>query len=83
MGCDATHLLGTAATHKGNIMQALKDKMLEKAKSLTIEDLKVEAVKMNQCYEDYTHHVLTALLDALESKVSEQEFVEFCNQLSA
>ena len=83
MGCDATHLLGTAATHKGNIMQALKDKMLEKAKSLTIEDLKVEAVKMNQCHEDYAHHVLTALLDALESKITEQEFVDFCDQLSA
>lgn len=79
----ATHLQVTAVTHKGNIMQSLKDKMVEKAKSLTIEDLKAEAVKMNDCLEDYAYHVLNALLDALESKVSEQEFVEFCNELSA
>ena len=64
-------------------MQALKAKMVEKAKSMKIEDLKSEAAKMAQCFEDYADHVLMALLDALESKVSEQEFVEFCDQLSA
>ena len=64
-------------------MQALKAKMVEKAKSMKIEDLKSEAAKMAQCYEDYAHYVLTALLDALESKITEQEFVDFCDQLSA
>lgn len=77
----ATHLRGTATTHKGNIMQALKAKMVEKAKTLTVAELKTEAGKMSQCFEDYADHVLMALLDALESKVSEQEFVEFCGKL--
>lgn len=79
----ATHRRVTAATHKGNIMQALKAKMVEKAKTLTVAELKTEAGKMAQCFEDYADHVLMALLDALESKVSEQEFVEFCEKLSA
>lgn len=64
-------------------MQALKDKMVKKAKSLTVEELKAEAAKMAQCLEAYADHVLMALLDALESKVTEQEFVEFCEQLYA
>lgn len=64
-------------------MQALKAKMVEKAKTLTVAELKTEAGKMSQCFEDYAHYVLTALLDALESKITEQEFVDFCDQLSA
>lgn len=64
-------------------MQALKAKMLEKAKTLTVTELKIEAEKMSQCFEDYAGYVLTALLDALESKVTEQEFIAFCDKLSA
>jgi hypothetical protein len=56
-------------------------KMTEIASQMTVADLKEQAVKMFNCFEDYADDVLSSLLAALESKVSEEEFVSFCEAM--
>ena len=53
--------------------------MTQIASQMTVTDLKEQATKMFKSAEEYAGDVLNSLLNALELKVSEEEFINFCN----
>ena len=55
--------------------------MTEIASQMTVADLKLQAVEMFNSVEAYAGDVLNALLNALELKLSEQEFISFCEAM--
>lgn len=57
------------------------EKMTVVANQMTVADLKEQAIKMMNSVESHASDVLNALLNALESKVSEEEFVAFCDAM--
>lgn len=57
------------------------EKMTSVANQMTVADLKEQAIKMMNSVESHATDVLNALLNALESKVSEDEFVAFCDAM--
>lgn len=61
-------------------MKTLND-MIKIASKMEISDLKEQAVKMFNSTEDYAGDVLSALLNALELKIAEVEFIKFCEAM--
>lgn len=61
--------------------QAIKAKMIATARQLSAEQIKAELVKLADNMEAWADHLYAALLDTLESKVSEKEFIEFCESI--
>ncbi|MHB0992715.1 MAG: hypothetical protein ACYC0M_15760 [Burkholderiales bacterium] len=57
-------------------------KMIDIAKKLSVEKLKLEIVRYHNDFSEIAEIVLSALMPALESKISESEYVEFCNALA-
>jgi len=55
--------------------------MIEKAKSLTSEELKAQIAIFMTSEEDYAGVMLDALLSALETKINEKEFIDFCDSM--
>ena len=52
-----------------------------KLETLTVNELKIELTKLMDNHESGSALVWSAALDVLESKISEKEFVEFCDNL--
>lgn len=61
--------------------QAIKAKMIATARQLSAEQIEAELVKLADNMEAWADHLYTAMLDTLESKVSEKEFIEFCGSI--
>ena len=59
----------------------MNNTMIQIASQLTVVELKNEIIKMMNDFNDYANNVLVALLSALESKVSENEYIAFCDSL--
>lgn len=57
------------------------EKMTAVATQMTVADLKEQSIKMMNSAESHATDVLSALLNALESKVSEEEFTAFCDAM--
>jgi len=56
-------------------------KMINTASQLSAEEIKEQVIKLNDNFDDNIDHVLTALINALENKISTDEFVSFCDAL--
>jgi len=56
-------------------------KMINTASQLSADDIKEQVIKLNDNFDDSIDHVLTALINALEKKISTDEFVSFCDAL--
>jgi hypothetical protein len=56
-------------------------KMIATAAALPVSELKIQIAKFMNDTTDGATTIFSALLDALEGKVSESEFVEFCESL--
>lgn len=63
-----------------NQQKAIFDKMVATASSLTIEQLK-EAIVKDAAKPELPSVVFDSLLDALEGKVTEAEFIAFCEEV--
>jgi hypothetical protein len=57
------------------------ENMTKIASQMTVADLKEQGIKMMNSVESHSADVLNALLNALESKVSEEEFIAFCDAM--
>jgi hypothetical protein len=57
------------------------EKMTTIANQMSVADLKEQAIKMFNSMESHAGDVLNSLLNALESKVSEDEFTSFCESM--
>jgi len=55
--------------------------MIEKAKSLTVDELKIEIAKVMVSHEDHAGVLLDVLLSALETKISDEEFIVYCDSM--
>ena len=60
--------------------KAIYAQMVAKATTLPVEELKVEILKDN-ANPVLPEVVFNSMMDALESIISEEDFIEFCNQL--
>lgn len=56
-------------------------KMVSTASALPVSELKIQIAKFMHDTTDGATTIFSALLDALETKVSEAEFCEFCDAL--
>jgi hypothetical protein len=59
----------------------MKALMIAKAAELSTKELMEQAVKMASSMEEYATDVLDALLTALDGRISESEYVAFCDTL--
>jgi len=59
----------------------MKTKMIETAKQLPTEELKANIVKMYNNMEEYAGIILDALLQVLETRITENEFIMFCDSI--
>jgi hypothetical protein len=57
------------------------ENMTKIASQMTVADLKEQGIKMMNSVESHSADVLNALLNALESKISEEEFIAFCDAM--
>lgn len=55
--------------------------MTKVAEQLSTEELKQQAIKMANCFEDYADDILMALLNALMPRIPESDYVAFCESL--
>jgi len=62
-------------------MTNLKNKMVSIANQLSVEELKEQIKIYMDKTEDYAIVVFVALLDALELKIDEAEYIQFCDSL--
>jgi len=62
-------------------MTNLKNKMGSIANQLSVEELKEQIKIYMDKTEDYAIVVFAALLDALELKIDEAEYIQFCDSL--
>ena len=60
--------------------KAIFDQMVAKASSLSVEQLK-EAILKDSINPELDSVVFDSLLNALEDKVSEAEFIAFCEEI--
>jgi hypothetical protein len=59
----------------------MKALMIAKAAELSTKELMEQAVNMASSMEEYATDVLDALLTALDGRISESEYVAFCDSL--
>lgn len=59
----------------------IKEKMVKLASQLSAPELKEQARKINEMFDDWADDVLMALLSALESKIPESDYIQFCDSL--
>jgi hypothetical protein len=57
------------------------ENMTKIASQMTVADLKEQGIKMMNSVESHSADVLNALLNALERKISEEEFIAFCDAM--
>lgn len=63
------------------MMDALKATAFKKFDLCKVEELKAEAKKLMDNHEDGAGVAFVILLDYLETKMTETEYVEFCDNL--
>ena len=59
----------------------IKGKMVKLASQLSAPELMEQARKINEMFDDWVDDVLMALLSALESKIPESDYIQFCDSL--
>lgn len=63
-----------------NEQKAIFDQMVAKASSLSVEQLK-EAILKDSAKPELPSVVFDSMLNALESKLTEAEFITFCEEM--
>lgn len=61
--------------------ETMKKSFFQKFAQCPINELKEEAVKLMDNFEDGATIVFNILLDYLETKMTEEEYTEFCDSL--
>lgn len=59
----------------------IKEKMVKLASQLSAPELMEQARKINEMFDDWADDVLMAMLSALESKIPESDYIQFCDSL--
>jgi hypothetical protein len=55
--------------------------MIAKANQLSADEIKDQVIKLNDDMSEHIDIVLTALLGALEKKITTDEFIDFCESI--
>ena len=55
--------------------------MIATASTLSVDELKKQIIIFMDCDPEYAAEVFSVMLAALESKLSEKDFIEFCDAI--
>lgn len=59
----------------------IKEKMVKLSSQLSAPELMEQARKISEMFDDWADDVFMALLSALESKIPESDYIQFCDSL--